>query len=332
MNVRLLRLALVGLLSIAVFGAAAQAPRANRFVSVDPNVMRVAKLPPGLDTTPVKVVVLLAGQPVALVEESAGRKLSRSEKDAVKSQRKNDQAAISSQIVAAGGTILDSFQSALNGIKVQIAANKVNALRSIPGVVDVKGVNSYDRDNVIGVPRVQAPAVWSGIPGFRGEGIKIAVIDTGIDYTHANFRGPGTVAAYQAAKATDTLPANPALFGPSAPRVKGGTDLVGDDYDADPNNSTYQPVPHPDPNPLDCDLDVGHGSHTAGTAAGSGVLSTGTTYHRPVRCDTPTPIRSASAPASRRLPTSTRCASSAALARPTSSSTRSTGRSTTTWT
>ena len=281
MNVRLLRLAVVGLLSIAAFGAAAQAPRANRFVTVDPNVMRVTKLPPGLDTTPVKVVVLLAGQPVALVEESAGRKLSRSEKDAVKSQRKNDQAAISSQIVAAGGTILDTFQSALNGIKVQIASNKVNALRSIPGVVDVKGVNRYDRSNLIGIPRVQAPAVWAGSPGFRGEGIKVAVIDTGIDYTHANFRGPGTVTAYQAAKAADTLPANPALFGPSAPRVKGGTDLVGDDYDADPNNSTYQPIPHPDPNPLDCDLDVGHGSHTAGTAAGSGVLSDGTSYAGP---------------------------------------------------
>jgi minor extracellular serine protease Vpr len=286
MKVRLLRLALVGLLSIAAFGAAAQAPRANRFVAVDPSAIRVAKLPPGLDTTPVKVVVLLAGQPVALVEEAAGRKLSRSEKNAVKSQRKNEQGAITSQIVAAGGTILQTFQSALNGIEVQIASNKVNALRSIPGVVDVKGVNRYERDNLIGIPRVQAPAVWSGIPGFRGEGIKIAVIDTGIDYTHANFHGPGTVVAYQAAKATDTLPANPALFGPSAPRVKGGTDLVGDDYDADPNNSTYQPVPHPDPNPLDCELDVGHGSHTAGTAAGSGVLSTGASFFGPYDAST----------------------------------------------
>src|SRR5262249_51940035 len=60
-----------------------------------------------------------------------------------------------------------------------------------------------------------------------------------------------------------------------APKVKGGTDLVGDDYDADPNNPTYQPVPHPDPNPLDCN---GHGSHVAGTAAGFGVLANGSTF------------------------------------------------------
>ena len=79
-----------------------------------------------------------------------------------------------------------------------------------------------------------------------------------------------------AAHANETAPADPSLFGPAAHRVKGGTDLVGDDYDADPNSATYQPVPHPDSNPLDCN---GHGSHVAGTAAGSGVLADGTSYY-----------------------------------------------------
>ena len=45
----------------------------------------------------------------------------------------------------------------------------------------------------------------------------------------------------------------------------------------------YQPVPHPDPNPLDCN---GHGSHVAGTAAGSGVLANGTTYTGPYNATT----------------------------------------------
>src|SRR5262249_11186237 len=61
--------------------------------------------------------------------------------------------------------------------------------------------------------------------------------------------------------------ADPALFGPSAPKVKGGTDLVGDNYDATGKNG--DPTPVPDPNPLDCNS---HGTHVAGTAAGFGVL------------------------------------------------------------
>jgi subtilisin family serine protease len=117
--------------------------------------------------------------------------------------------------------------------------------------------------------------VWDGLAGLHGEGIKVAVIDTGIDYTHANFGGPGTVAAYDTANAADTLPANPLLFGPLAPRVKGGTDLVGDDYNAAAAAGSPALTPHPDPNPLDCN---GHGSHVAGTAGGSGVLANGSTY------------------------------------------------------
>ena len=55
------------------------------------------------------------------------------------------------------------------------------------------------RDNVHGVPLIGAPEVWDGLNGYHGEGIKVAIIDTGIDYTHADFGGPGTVAAYEAA-------------------------------------------------------------------------------------------------------------------------------------
>jgi subtilisin family serine protease len=35
--------------------------------------------------------------------------------------------------------------------------------------------------------------------GATGAGVKIAVIDSGIDYTHRNLGGPGTTAAYLAA-------------------------------------------------------------------------------------------------------------------------------------
>src|SRR4029077_800465 len=96
---------------------------------------------------------------------------------------------------------------------------------------------------------------------------------------HADFGGPGTAAAWSAAKASSTAPADPSLFGPGAHKVKGGYDFVGDAYNADNPNS----VPVPDPNPLDCNS---HGTHTAGTLAGFGVLSDGTTFAGPYNAAT----------------------------------------------
>ena len=233
-------------------------------------------LPAVADRTPVSVVVLLPGASVADEQATAGRRLTRQEKNTIKAQRAAEQAAKRGQIEGAGGQVTGAFQSALNGVKVRIPRNQLGTLRQIPGVVDVVRVRIHKPVNVVSVPRIQAPIAWSGAAGVRGEGIKVGIIDTGIDYTHADFGGTGTTAAYQAALATDTAPANPSLFGPNAPKVKGGTDLVGDDYDADPQSATFQPVPHPDPNPLDCNS---HGTHVAGTAAGYGVLADGTTFH-----------------------------------------------------
>ncbi|MBP3044772.1 S8 family serine peptidase [Arthrobacter jiangjiafuii] len=107
-----------------------------------------------------------------------------------------------------------------------------------------------------------------------GKGITIAVLDTGIDYTHSDFGGPGTAEAYKAAQASPGIPAADSGLIDSAKFI-GGYDLVGDDYDADPSSPTYQPVPKPDLNPLDCG---GHGTHVAGTAAGYGTNGDGSTF------------------------------------------------------
>jgi minor extracellular serine protease Vpr len=227
----------------------------------------------------VKVVVVMAADSVAAARARfPDRALTSDEKRAVEDQAAAEQRGIEPEISGRGGRVLKRFRHALNGIKVEIDRNQVAALAALPGVVAVLPVLKHRPNNSVGVPFVGAPVVWQGAPGFRGEGIKIAIIDTGIDYTHANFGGPGTVAAFQAAAAASTQPPNPALFGPNAAKVKGGTDLVGDDYDASADPGSPALVPHPDPNPLDCN---GHGSHVAGTAAGFGVGASGATYAGP---------------------------------------------------
>lgn len=234
--------------------------------------------PQRLDTSLITVVAKMASPPVTLVQEAAGYKLTGSEKIRARTQNLQEQAALLPQIAAIGGKVVGAYQYVLNGVRVEIPRNRLDALRNLPGVVGIKEVALYERLHAVSVPRIQAPAVWAGVFGLRGEGVKVAVIDSGIDYTHANFGGPGTPAAFAAADAKDTLPADATLFGPGAPKVKGGIDLAGDNY----TGGSASP-PAPDSNPLDCAADDGggHGSHTAGSVAGFGVLKTGATYSGP---------------------------------------------------
>ncbi|CAM4063537.1 S8 family peptidase [Roseateles saccharophilus] len=268
--------AAIALLGSAI-GAASMAQEAFQPVGSDvsldqPFVQR------GNDTQPTTVMVMLSGDSVVKMEKRFGRRLERSERESVASARRAEQDTVRPHIERLGGKVLARLQHALNGIKVQIPRNRINSLRHLPGVVDVKAVGNYNRLNTNEVQLIGAPQAWQSTLGaFQGQGVKIAILDTGIDYTHANFGGPGTVAAYNAAAATSTAPPSPLLVGPSAPKVKGGIDLVGDAY-------TGSNTPVPDANPLDCSVTAGfsgHGSHVAGTATGLGVLTSGATYSGP---------------------------------------------------
>jgi minor extracellular serine protease Vpr len=267
---------------------------AVRFAKIDPALYAsdgaAGKFTPAsLSNKQVTAVVQLGGAPVAVRDADAkkqGAKLTGAQKNAIRQQLTAQQDALHGRLANAGARIVGQMQDAYNGVQVTIAQKNLAKLASLPNVVGVHAVAKFKPANINGVPFVGAPAAWQNFSA-TGTGVKVASLDTGIDYTHADFGGPGTAAAWDYAFAHSTVdPATDstlaAEFGPSAARVKGGTDFVGDDYNADdPDNS----VPQPDKNPLDCN---GHGSHTAGTMAGSGVTSGGATYGGPYNGSTST--------------------------------------------
>jgi subtilisin family serine protease len=184
------------------------------------------------------------------------------------------QAALQPRLAALGAQVLFQASLTYNGIAVSARASQLEQLRALPGVVGVHIIPPKQRSNAAAVPFVGAPAVWSGPGAATGHGIRVGVVDSGIDYTHADFGGPGTPAAY--------ANNNRAIIEPGTfptTKVVGGFDFAGDAYDATSSNPLNR-IPNPDPDPLDCN---GHGTHVAGTLAGYGVNSDGTTFSGPYR-------------------------------------------------
>jgi subtilisin family serine protease len=187
------------------------------------------------------------------------------------------QAAFATRLAASGIAHSELFRVSrvLNGIAVTMTVSDMAAVRGLPGVARVEFLPRHWPTNGSSVPFVGAPPFWEGTPlniaGYKGEGMRIGIIDTGLDYQHPDFGGSGVLVDYQAndrTVITDQISGQP-IF-PTA-KVTGGWDFVGDAYNG--SNS-----PAPDPDPMDCN---GHGSHVAGSAAGFGVKPDNTAFTGP---------------------------------------------------
>jgi subtilisin family serine protease len=167
------------------------------------------------------------------------------------------QQALMARVEALGGRAIARVRKAHNAVAVRIEASRLQELSALPGVRAVRPVRNYQMHLGSTVPYIGAATVQA--TGVDGTGVVVAVLDSGVDYTHRNLRGPGTVAAYTDAYGVNTAdPRNKTRDGLfPTDKVIEGFDFVGESW---PNGPLA-----PDPDPIDFD---GHGTHVADIIAG----------------------------------------------------------------
>ena len=177
-----------------------------------------------------------------------------------------EQEALAKRLETDGVRVTRRHSRLINALRVRIAPGKRAALAKRAGVKRVERLRVYTPLTAKSVPAVGAKTSWgTRTTGFDGAGMRIGVIDSGLDYTHAMFGGPGTKEAYQtndASKVEDgTFPTDKV----------GGWDFAGKDYSGEDDE------PLPDGDPLDRS-GYGHGTHVAGIVGGVGVTKMGQSY------------------------------------------------------
>jgi subtilisin family serine protease len=151
------------------------------------------------------------------------------------------------------------YRNLWNGYSLQMSATDASRVARLPGVAAVypvvnierppqpeEGGSTIDVINAItqtGVDEARAQ-------GWTGAGVKVGIIDTGIDYDHPDLGG---------------------CFGPGC-KVEFGYDFVGDAYNS--GGVGTAPIPNPDPDPDDCN---GHGTHVAGITGAKAAAAGGVT-------------------------------------------------------
>jgi minor extracellular serine protease Vpr len=231
--------------------------KVNVWVALNQNSLASARALLAQNTGIARVRALNSGQGQA----SAAQAEPASVKSAMASQRAkvlSQQATLSQTLAGMGAVELGRVSVAHNAIAVTIDASQLKSIAALPGVLSVRPVVNYELHLGETVPYVGGTTVQG--MGYDGTGVTVAVLDSGVDYTHKNLGGTGTLADYNTCYAQRNIAptgACAALFGPAAPKVIGGYDFVGETW---PSTATQ-----PDPNPIDFQ---GHGTHVADIIAG----------------------------------------------------------------
>ena len=193
------------------------------------------------------------------------------------SATRNDKTNFRKAAKAAGVAFTEryAFDTLFNGISIEIASTDLGKVSRLSGVAAMYPViteapeplqfisTGSDPDMSTALGMTGADIAQNEL-GLSGAGVKVAIIDSGIDFDHPDFGGDGIPG--------DGINPDPNFGLNGNSRVKYGYDFVGDNYDAANPAPGHTPVP--DANPDACHDPSGtsgqHGTHVAGIAGASG--------------------------------------------------------------
>jgi subtilisin family serine protease len=144
-----------------------------------------------------------------------------------------------------------------------IALDKLPALAAVDGVERIESSRELHSELDLAVVESRADLVHQGPPGRRGSGVIIGIVDTGIDFTHPNFRR------------SDGTSRILFIWDQALTRAGGEVAPDGFGYGVEYTNtqiSAALSAANPFATVRHRDLD-GHGTHVAGIAAGDGSAS-----------------------------------------------------------
>lgn len=215
----------------------------------------------------VSVIVQLSEDPVALEKgkrELEGKTFSAAQAVDVEKKVTSQQASFEKQLKEAkiAGVKGHSYKKVFNGVSLTLPAKDIQKLVNIKGVVRVEPDSErYALQEITPVDgevsasmntsnsHLDIPAIWD--MGYEGENVKVAVLDTGIDYNHPEFEG-----IYKGGH-------NFVPHGNSYARTRADNDP----YETSPED---RPAHMPEINASGRTFHTDHGTHVAGTIAAIG--------------------------------------------------------------
>ena len=138
-----------------------------------------------------RYAVVMSDAPAAMSAARSDRALLQTERARVRGTHD----ALKASLRGRGIAVTGEADTLLNAVFVAAGAADLDAIRAMPGVSYVVRLPVFHRDLDAAEQLIDVPAAWSlvGGTGNAGAGVKIGVIDTGIDVTHPAFQDASLV-------------------------------------------------------------------------------------------------------------------------------------------